>query len=494
MSAGIARMKSQITFPAGGATDLSPGVDRKDTAMATTRFDQLTTDVARSHTRRSALRLLGLALLGGASLGLAVDPTSAKNRGNTRGHREDRLKPGGRKTDGTPEPGRRKRPSGEDSGRTPRVSGGATVHKGKYPFATSVTLNVAAEDSVKPGDGYTYSCSGSLIDPTHVLTAAHCTINKKARPLNGGLPFELDAYTVLVGQVDRSPLTCAKCRKGVTKVVADEAYDIAILTLDSPVEPSVARPIPLIFTGQHNLDASGQVATVAGWGRTTTDEPADGLLREAPLTVRSGELCASDIGILPEYVLCTAVEGGRDACAGDSGGPLFVKHDAFAGGYVQIGVVTWGPKGCPSASSTYGQMYTRLSNRFINALIRGVAPEAGGSTACTSCQVGDTCCPPSPEFPRGFCALRGVACPPVGASPEPPPPACATCKPGQRCCPRSPQFPDGFCASAAVACPPAGAVRAKEHDRPEQAADASPRKRGKGHDKRSKHASGRHRD
>jgi hypothetical protein len=268
----------------------------------------------------------------------------------------------------------------------------------------------------------------------------------------------------------------------VTAVTVNDAYDLAVLTLDSPVEPSVARPIPLIFTDQHSLDSAGQRAIVAGWGITkTTDREGSTLLREAPLTVRGDEYCAQHADILSEFGLCTAVESGRDACSGDSGGPLFVKHDGFVGGYVQIGVVSHGPKYCPSEGGALGEVYARLSNRFINAFLRDAAPEAGGTTACATCRAGDTCCLPTREFPRGFCAPRGVACPPVGASSEPPAPACAKCRPGQRCCPRSPQFPEGFCASAAVACPPAGAVRAADQDNDAGAADARARARANGH-------------
>ena len=213
--------------------------------------------------------------------------------------------------------------------------------------------------------------------------------------------------------------------------------------------------------------------------------------------MQSDASCAQATGASPAFNICTAVTNGRDACDGDSGAPLFVKHSAFAGGVVQIGVVTRGPEGCPSASRAYGQLYTRLSNSIINALIRGAAPGAGGSSACTACKPGDTCCPPSPGLPRGSCAARGVACPPVGTSPEPPPPACAKCKQGQRCCPRSPQFPQGFCASASVACPPAGAAKVDEPNDPELAIDESSKKRGKGRkgrDQRSKRASGLNRD
>ena len=49
-------------------------------------FDQLATRVAQSQTRRSAVRLLGLALLGGSGLALAADPVNAKHASHNHGH------------------------------------------------------------------------------------------------------------------------------------------------------------------------------------------------------------------------------------------------------------------------------------------------------------------------------------------------------------------------------------------------------------------------
>lgn len=409
-------------------------------ASETTRFDQLTSKVAHAHTRRSALRLLGLTLLGGASLSLGVTPTSAKDRDKSH-HRANRSKPGGRKTDGTSELDRRKQARSEDAGRTPRVSGGTATPQGKYPFAVSIRAN-------RP-DGSGILCTGSLIDRSHVLTAAHCTFDRSRNQT-----FPVSAYTVTVGQVDRTITTCTGCRKQVTAVAVDPAWvsadtirphDVAVLTLDAPVDPSIARPIALIAPDQGRLDDGGQVVTVAGWGITTTDGAASPVLREAPLTVLDDANCRAD----DATQFCTAVSSGRDACSGDSGAPLF----ANAGGFVQIGVVSGGVAGCPSPGNE-GEVYTRLDHPSIRAFIQQAAPESA-IPACATCQASDTCCPPSPAFPRGSCAPQGAAC------------------------------------------PPAGAASASKQDRSEQATDTTSQQRDKGrksrtgHPKRAPHASGR---
>jgi secreted trypsin-like serine protease len=67
---------------------------------------------------------------------------------------------------------------------------------------------------------------------------------------------------------------------------------------------------------------------------------------------------------LTPNMLCAGVQSGaRDACNGDSGGPLFTVKD---GQPVQVGIVSWGegPMDAGAAcghANAYG-IYTRLAN------------------------------------------------------------------------------------------------------------------------------------
>lgn len=84
-----------------------------------------------------------------------------------------------------------------------------------------------------------------------------------------------------------------------------------------------------------------------------------------------------DAGPVTDRNLCAGSPGGgQDACKGDSGGPL-VARDA-AGGYVQIGVTSWG-RGCGEAG--HPGVYTRVSAYadWIRATTGGDLPVAAGA-------------------------------------------------------------------------------------------------------------------
>ena len=117
---------------------------------------------------------------------------------------------------------------------------------------------------------------------------------------------------------------------------------------------AAVRPICLPDPGQDYENVS---ALVTGWGSTSSG-PQSRVLQEAAVSTLTNSECRSSSHPhhrITENMIC-AQAAGRDACDGDSGGPLAVLGQD--GSYSQIGIVSWG-KGC--ARQGFPGVYTRLT-------------------------------------------------------------------------------------------------------------------------------------
>jgi trypsin len=221
----------------------------------------------------------------------------------------------------------------------------------RYPYYTMLKIYLRS--------GSVSLCGGSLVAPDMVLTAAHCTV-----------PVDNDPITGIIAKVNHTQTigraTAYEYTRKVTEPITFPNYDsyrnigdVALLVLDRPV-----TGVPLLkLNTASNIPAIGLSLTVVGFGDTSNGyNQFPNNLMEVSVPVISQDDCSNAIyytgKIVETAMLCAgAIQGGKDSCGGDSGGPLLIPGTTVEDD-ILVGVVSFGYQ---CALANYPGVYSRIS-------------------------------------------------------------------------------------------------------------------------------------
>ena len=258
------------------------------------------------------------------------------------------------------------------------IVGGTDVPEGERGYVAFISI-----------DGL-FNCTGTLVSPTFVVTAGHCSTVTAGTPVNVPIGKAGQEVEVTLGSVRRDDPNGEK--PGVSRVIVHpnyvftenggSSYDVALLEL---AKPSAQTPVKIVAKGEEALFAPGTLAQIAGFGVSEENGSAPATMQQAevPIVTDESAKAAYDSFETTTQIGAGFPQGGIDSCQGDSGGPLLVN--APDGTLRLIGDTSYGD-GCarPGKPGIYGRLGSDAMRDFIVANAPDAVAQPSAATAPAS--------------------------------------------------------------------------------------------------------------
>ncbi|XP_027650737.1 coagulation factor XI isoform X3 [Falco peregrinus] len=233
----------------------------------------------------------------------------------------------------------------QHSARTIRIVGGTDSSPGEWPWQVSLHVKLPRQRHL---------CGGSIISNQWVLTAAHCVMSLE----------NPNIWRVYAGILKQSEINEDTPFFKVEEIIvhpqykyAQTGYDIALMKLDKPMNFTDLQ-LPICLPSKEDANILYTDCWVIGWGYRKEKGRVEDILQKATVPLMSREECQARYRKhrIGDKVICAGYdEGGRDACKGDSGGPLSCRHEEV---WYLVGITSWG-EGC--ARPRQPGVYTKVA-------------------------------------------------------------------------------------------------------------------------------------
>ncbi|XP_065088088.1 trypsin-4-like [Ochlerotatus camptorhynchus] len=223
-----------------------------------------------------------------------------------------------------------------NNGGSYRIINGINAAITQFPYLISIQR--------KSGSIKRHICGGAFISEKWILTAAHCLQGETAT----GLVIRAESSFHEQGGVLLRVSEIIQHNKFDVYLTRD--YDYGLIRLSHPF----GRAVPAILKNGSKRFLPGHLCQVMGWGRTTYSETSKRVMTVS-VPIVSQSTCRSAYEpsetITPRMICAGYTTGEKDACEGDSGGPLMCNG-------LLTGIISWA-EGC--AMKDYYGVYSYVT-------------------------------------------------------------------------------------------------------------------------------------
>ena len=194
-------------------------------------------------------------------------------------------------------------------------------------------------------DGKTGLCTGTMLSPNKVLTAAHC--------LDGASSIDI-LFGTTTGKFAYVTASSWNAHPGFSR----DAYANDVGIVHSPVSLSVPN-LPILAS---SAPKNGDKVSIFGYGITASGGSVDGQLRAGAMTIA---------GVETGKIFAYFDASSSNTCSGDSGGPMLLQVGSQQS---LVGTTSYGS----STNCAVGELsgFMNLQSPSIQSFIRSVAPDA----------------------------------------------------------------------------------------------------------------------